>query len=373
MSHAELGVALFGLAMGALVAMPFSAWAGGKIGSRRVAIGWGALYVALLPCLAYAPQPGVLRVVLFAFGAAHGGLDVAMNAQAVLVDRFWHRPIMSSFHALFSAGGLAAAGVGVLLAALEVPVPWHFTLAAVLPGTVTLWLTIGRMLPDPDDQRVSRGSDVGPVRSFLEPKGRLRLLALGGLAFCIMLGEGAVADWSGMFLKQVAGAGDGVAAAGYAAFSLAMMMGRFFGDNLTLRLGPERLVRWSGLLATGGLLLTLLTPHPYVGVAGFAAVGAGFATIIPQVFSAAGQLGGSRPGVALATITTLGYGGFLLGPVVIGFIAEAVGLRMALGLVVLTSGVAMGLSLAFRGLVRGAAVNQGEPVPGPGSGQSAVL
>ncbi|WP_051945941.1 MFS transporter [Verrucomicrobium sp. BvORR106] len=356
LTHGSLGVALLGMALGALVAMPLSGWASARLGSRRVAAFWTVVYAAVLPCLAIAPGVLWLKLGLFLFGAGHGGLDVAMNGQAVLVERRYHRPIMSTFHALFSAGGLAGATLGAGMAWLAVPVETHFlAVAALLGGTVVL-IALRPLLPDdPVDSsgtgEISSNEEVLPAKSGLAsiPAADMRrLIALGLLAFCIMMGEGAMADWSGLFLKQVTGAGDGLASAGYAAFSLAMMLGRFTGDSLTVRLGSERLVRGSGILAAGGLLLALITAHPYASVLGFAAVGAGFATVIPQVFSAAGRVKEMSPGLALATVTTLGYGGFLLGPPVIGFVAEGIGLRGALGLVVLTSVCAVALAAVLR-------------------------
>lgn len=358
--HGALGVALLGMALGALVAMPLSGWASARLGSRRVAAFWTLVYASMLPSLAFAPGVHWLKAGLFLFGAGHGGLDVAMNGQAVLVERRYHWPIMSSFHALFSAGGLAGAALGAGMAWLAVPVETHFvTVATLLGGTVVL-IALRPLLPDdPVDRRSENkvSSNGGRLQASGSGKSGLaaiptadlrRLIALGVLAFCIMMGEGAMADWSGLFLKQVTGAGDGLASAGYAAFSLAMMLGRFAGDPLTLRLGPECLVRGSGVLAAAGLLLALVTAHPYAGVLGFAAVGAGFATVIPQVFSAAGRVKEISPGLALATVTTLGYGGFLLGPPLIGFVAEGIGLRGALGLVVLTSAGAVTLAAALR-------------------------
>jgi MFS family permease len=146
-----------------------------------------------------------------------------------------------------------------------------------------------------------------------------------------------MADWSAIFLRTTAGASESIAAIGYAAFSIAMAAGRFTGDRLTARLGPERLLRWNGALATGGLLLMLLLARPATSVLGFAIVGAGFATVVPLVFSAAGRTRGIDPGAALATTTTLGYAGFLIGPPFIGFLAQLFTLRYALAVIAGTS------------------------------------
>jgi MFS family permease len=152
-----------------------------------------------------------------------------------------------------------------------------------------------------------------------------------------MMGEGAMADWSAVFLREVAHASEALAATGYAAFAIAMATARFAGDQLTARLGSVLLLRCSGALAGAGLLVALLFPQPALVLLGFAAVGAGFATVVPIIFSAAGRTPGEDPGAALATTTTLGYTGFLIGPPFIGFAAELIGLRGALGLIVVTS------------------------------------
>jgi len=163
------------------------------------------------------------------------------------------------------------------------------------------------------------------------------LLALGVLALCAMLGEGAIADWSGVFLRDEIRASAGFAAGGFAAFSVAMALGRWAGDSLSARWGSVRLLRVSGALSAAGLLVALTGHGVLLAWLGFACVGAGLAVVIPTLFSSAGRLPGTNPAAALASVTTLGYAGFLAGPPAIGFASEAVGLRLALGIVVMTS------------------------------------
>ena len=172
------------------------------------------------------------------------------------------------------------------------------------------------------------------------------LLALGAVALCVMMGEGAMADWSAVYLRSVLSTNESFAAAGYAAFSIAMAAGRFFGDRASARIGPTNLVRWGGLLAAMGLSLALVARHPLTALIGFALVGVGFATIIPMVFTAAGSVAGVAPGIALASVTTMGYFGFLVGPPLIGFVGELIGLPSALGIVVLASVAAVALAPA---------------------------
>jgi MFS family permease len=174
------------------------------------------------------------------------------------------------------------------------------------------------------------------------------LLALGTVALCVMVGEGAMADWSAVYLRNIVGTGESLAAARYATFSVAMASGRFLGDYLTARFGPMNLVRVGGSVAASGLLLALVFRHATTTLVGFALVGAGFATLVPIVFTAAGNTRGIAPGVALASVSSLGYLGFLIGPPLIGFAAELLRLRGALGIIVLTSLVAAGFAPSLR-------------------------
>jgi len=273
------------------------------------------------------PATAVESVKLVVVGAANGVLGVAMNAQAAAVERAYGRPIMASFHALFSLGGLAGSAVGGVLAGQGVGVRAHLAgTAAALAAAA--WLAARRLLPPAADAAPDAPAFARPTRA---------LLALGVVAFCVLFGEGAMADWTAVYLRDVAGTGPGLAAAGYAAFSLTMAGGRLVGDALTVRLGPRRLVLGGGLLAAAGLALAVAVPTPWAAVAGFAAVGAGFATIFPSVLAAAGRTPGQSAGTAIAAVSTLGYTGFLAGPAAIGLIADATSLRAGLGVVAVTS------------------------------------
>ena len=342
LSPGVLGMALLALALGALVAMPSAGVLISKLGSRKVSAVTAVTFSALIPCLALAPNAWVLGGVLFLIGIFHGALDVAMNAQAVAIEDRYRRPIMSSFHAQWSFGGLAGAALGGLMAWAGVEPLIHFAVASFLLGGATLVFALPNLLEAGEgSQRVKQEKAEG--RAPLRP-----LLALGSVAFCIMMGEGAMADWSALYLRDFTGANEGIAAAGFAAFSVAMAFTRLSGDALSARFGAESLVRLGSALAAVGLSLSLLVPHAAVALLGFAAVGAGFATIVPQVFSAAGRTPGIEAGPALAMTTTLGYTGFLIGPPLIGFVAEWIGLRGALGIVVATSALAVVLAPCVR-------------------------
>lgn len=341
LNHAVLGMALFGVALGALFSMPVAGWCASRYGSDRVTQVVAVAYCAMLPFLALAPNAIMLTLALFCFGAFHGAFDVAMNAQAVAVEERYHRPIMSSFHALWSVGGLVGAALGAFIAGAGVAPVAHFTAVALLLGGTSVVIANPRLLSD-----AVQGAK-GPVKKERSPKfvwPPRSLVALGAVAFCVMMGEGAMADWSAVYLRNTTGASEAMAAAGYAVFSVAMAAARFSGDWLSARLGPVSLVRVGSGLAAAGLGLALLRGDPVSSLIGFAAVGAGFATIVPQVFSAAGRTPGMDAGPALATTSTLGYSGFLIGPPLIGFAAQAIGLRSALVIIVAMSLVAIMLA-----------------------------
>jgi MFS family permease len=318
-----LGVVLLGAAVGALVAMPVVGALVSRFGSRRV-VGVSALALAVvLPTPGLAPSLPLLVLAVVLLGAANGGLDVAMNAQAVAVERGYGRPIMSSFHAAWSFGGLGGAALGGLLASRGVgPLP-HFAAVAVL-AAIAFVVAYGALLPSGAD-----ASEEG-TPAFARPT--RALLGLGIISFCVLLGEGAMGDWSAVYLDDTLRTGPGFAATGYAAFSLSMAFGRLFGDRFTELLGPVTLVRACGAIAAVGLGLALVAAQPLVALAGFACAGAGFSIVFPTALSAAG-----RTGPALAAVTTAAYTGFLIGPPFIGFLAELTGLGYALYLVVALS------------------------------------
>lgn len=338
MSAAALGATLFGVAVGALVSMPFTGRLVARYGSRpvtRVAAVIFAL-VFLLPPLA--PTPLALFVALVVLGAGHGALDVAMNAQAATVERAYARPIMTGIHAMFSFGGLVGAAVGGAIAGRGIAPIAHLGGTALIAGLMLTAVSRG-MLPASADVVL----DHAPVA---KPHGAL--LTLGVIAFCVLLGEGAMADWSAVYLRDITGAGPGLAAAGYAAFSLAMASGRLVGDRLTLRAGPARLVRAGGTLAAVGLATALLFSSPWAAIIGFGTVGAGLSIAFPVVLTMASVLPGTTPGPAIATVSTFGYAGFLAGPPLIGFVAQAITLRGGLAVVVVTCVVVAVLASGFR-------------------------
>ena len=325
LTNPQLGLALFGMSLGALVAMPVAGWLVPRVGSRRVTVAALVAGSASLVLASLSGGLGGLAVALFGFGAGFGAMNVSANAQGLALERRYGRSIFSSFHAAFSAGALAGAGLGAIAAALAIEPRANFGVAALV--LVVVGLATGRRLlpPEADDPRPS------PI--FVRPP-RV-LLVLGAAAFFTLLAEGAAADWSAVYLSDSVGATAAVAALAYTGFALAMATSRSVGDRLNTRFGPVALARGGGLVAASGLTLALLTGWVPTALLGFAAMGAGIGVVVPVLFRAAGSTPAISAGAGIAAVSTIGWLGFLSGPPAIGFVAGAVGLRAALVLVVL--------------------------------------
>jgi MFS family permease len=330
-SSAALGLALLGLSAGAVATMLLAGALCRRFGSPRVTVLSCAVLSLTLPLPALAGSALALGLLLAAFGAAYGCLNVAMNSVAVDIVTALRRPVMPGFHAAWSFGGLAGAGLGGLLAPHLSPLR-HLLLVA-LAGLLVSALA-GRVLLTRSGVLCegAPGAAANPA-SRRDPgwRGALRTgrtVALFGLiALCAAYDEGAIGDWGALHLRQDLGAGAGLAAAGYAAFALAEASGRLSGTALLERLGRTRVLILGGLTACAGMLLACLAPDVWLALAGFAATGLGLANLFPAAIARAGRLAGST-GVALTSL--LGYTGFLLGPPAIGFLASQAGLRTGL-------------------------------------------
>ncbi|GAA4585081.1 MFS transporter [Planotetraspora phitsanulokensis] len=331
LSDGRLSLALLGIAAGAITGMLVIGRLVDRYGSDRVMIPAALAQGAVLVLPALAPDLPVLALSLFLFGVVNGTLDVSMNANAVTVERAYGRPIMSAFHAVFSVGGFAGSALGGVFASADVDPAVTFAVAGALILVVAV-LSARWALRDTPHPREPETPATGIADRTAAPRRRLPQGAffLGVLAFCGLIGEGASADWSSVYLHDDLGSSPGFAAAAFAAFSVMMTAGRFAGDRLAARLGPVALVRGCGLLGAAGLAVNLLIGTPVAGVVGFALFGAGLSCVIPQVFSAAGHRDPAQSGRALAVVASLGYTGFLAGPVIIGALAELVTLPRAL-------------------------------------------
>jgi MFS family permease len=322
LDDAQLGVALLSTSVGAILAMPATGWLVEKWGNPRVVRVAATALCASLPLLPLAPSMPLLMLTLFIFGIGFGLLDVSMNVQAVAVEEGYGRPIMSTFHGVFSIGGLLGAATAGLIAGAGVSPFTHLLAIALI--LLILVAIVSRPLLD------IRAATEGVPVFAVPPRA---LLGLGLLAFCVLFGEGAVADWSAVYLANVLDATPAIAAAGYGASSLAMAGMRFAGDALAVRFGAERLVRVGGLVAglgmTGGLLIGTIP----AAVIGFACVGAGLAVAFPIALGAGGRTPGLASGTAIGAVATAGYTGLLVGAPLIGFVSDQAGLPMGLALV----------------------------------------
>lgn len=337
LSAGELGTALLGTPIGSLLSLPLAGWLTARFGSKYVTIIAAFISCCILPLIALAPSALALAAVLFLFGSAGDILNIGMNAQAVSVENHWGKPIMSSFHGLYSAGGMLGAAFGGVMAEAGFMPLQHFTIGGIM-GMLLLLIFFRWLLPNDSPADKSK-----PL--FAKPDAVLWWLGL--IAFFCMLGEGAMADWSSVFLAEVSGTTAGLSTLGYTAFTMAMMSGRFLGDRLAQQLGQVRLIRLSGLLAGSGMSLALLAATPFWVVVGFGMVGLGLATVVPMVYGAAGRSQTMPAGVAIAAVSTVGYTGFLIGPPVIGWVADFFNLRTALIIVaVLAFGMAVMASKA---------------------------
>ena len=322
-SDSQLGIVLLFMAGGSLLALPVAGGFISRFGSRTMTTGAALSFCLMLPLPILSPNVPTLALSLMLLGACNSLLDVSMNAQAVDVERQYQRPIMSSFHGLFSLGGLVGAALASQAMALGASDRQHVILITILAVAVVTGM-LPWLLSSPPRLR-----EQGPT--FVRPSGVL--LSLGILAFFGLLAEGAMADWSAVYLHDVLKSAPATAALGFAACSMMMAVGRFSGDFLALHFGPAQLLRFSSLLAAFGLGSGLLIGTPFAAIIGFGFVGLGIANIIPVLFSAAGKIQGIHSGNALAAVATTGYFGFLAGPPLIGFAAEVTNLSLALGLV----------------------------------------
>jgi predicted MFS family arabinose efflux permease len=319
-SKGTLGLSLLCMALGTLVAMPLTGHLLDRRSSAAMARGATLAYCLLLPLPLLAPSPVVLGLTLLLFGATGGAMDVSMNAHGVAVERDLGKPIMSSLHGGWSVGGFAAAGVSVIAGALGLDPRLESLFVGVALWLFALFVT----------RRLGSASAHSGGSAFALPS--RGVVVIGVMAMLAMVTEGAISDWSGIYLRQNLGATAAAAATGYTGFALGMAIGRLTGDELNKRLGPSLLLRGGMLLVAGALTAALLIGHAVPAVIGFVLVGLGISNSVPLLFSAAGRHEPAGP--SLAAVFTVGYTGFIAGPPVIGFLADAVGLPLTLGLAV---------------------------------------
>jgi len=317
--------------------MPFASVICARLGGTGTALRYSSVGFGLVLCLpGLAANLALLTAVTFAFGAFNGLMDVPMNAHATVVERNWGAAIMSSFHAAWSCGGLVGASLAGLMIAAGVPTPLLFNIAGGLVLAVVC--ASGPQLGTTETATVTGQSFVWPER---------RLIALCLVALLGMLMEGAMADWSAVYLTSVIKLAPALAAGGYAAYAFAMLFGRSFGDYAVRALGRMRIIMLGATIAAVGTFLAVVAPSPVAAVSGFCLVGLGLSNLVPTVFSTSAAMS-SSPALGISMAATIGYAGFLLGPPLIGAIATFAGLRASFTLLIITLAAIVPLAAGSR-------------------------
>ena len=344
LSNGTLGLALLGPAVGAILAMPATGYLLGRVSPRRVVRVACVPLGALLVALSEVEATWQLFAALLAWGAATGMVDVAMNAEAAILQEQTGRRIMSRFHACYSIGGLVGAGSGALVSAAHIGLVVNFSVVGamvmvtgILVGGGFSSAALPPRITDRDRPWRMGWSAVAGLLSW-------RIAALCVMAFGCYLAEGAANDWSAVYLRNNLGAAPAVAAVAYTAFASSMTVGRLAGDHLADRYGPVRLIRFVGTIGAAGFVGALLIGTPVAAILGFLVIGFGLSFVVPLVFTA--SAGHGRAGPTLALVSSCGYVGMLVGPPLIGGASEVVGLPTALGLMAVLCGLAALLSPA---------------------------
>jgi MFS family permease len=329
LSDGELGTALVGLAIGLVVGTRVAGAPIDRFGSRPFMRAGFPLLAATLLLPGLADSGLTLFASLLVLGIASGALDVAMNAQGIEVERTLRKPILSGLHGLWSVGLGLGAGVAALAAAVDVdPLP-HFAIVAAVLALASVLLLRG-LLPAEHHVRDEHEREARVAVHWTLP-----LALLGVIAFCSFVGEGSASDWSAVYMTQELGTSQALGALAFTAFAVTMATTRFVADSLRAQYGNVALVRAGSLVAAGGMALGLLIHEPAAAIAGFALLGLGLADVVPIAFSAAGDLDPRATGRLVGRVATVGYVGTVIGPIAIGWLAEATSLRASLGLVVL--------------------------------------
>jgi MFS family permease len=332
LSEGELGALLLSKPIGSLIAMPIAGWLVNRFGSRAIAVLAALIYPVILLMMGLAPSYWTLALVLAAFGMCGNMYNISVNTQAIGIENLYGKTIMASFHGVWSLAGFAGGIVGALMMGLHIEPRMHFLMVAALAFVVVL--VASRYMLTQDTRKNTAGMTFRDIDPWL--------LRIGLIAFCGMLCEGCMFDWSGVYFQKVVKADKGMVAAGYIAFMSTMALGRFFSDRLTDRMGAVRTYQLSSILICAGLLISVILPNMVSAIAGFLLVGFGTSSVIPLSYSRAGRGSNLSPGIAIAIVASIGYFGFLIGPPLIGFIAETFNLRVSFACIALV-GATIGL------------------------------
>lgn len=316
-SDASLGLLLLCLGLGSVLAMQFAGPLIARFGARPAVVVGGIGQGLVLPFLAFAPSVPTMAAALLLFGGFLGLIDVSMNVHAVEVEKQADRPLMSGFHGLFSVGGFIGALFLTAILSAEID-PVAGTIAASCLMICAMVFTAPRLIATPQAEET-------PL--FVVPRGIVILLAM--LAAITFLTEGAMLDWGALLITGKGLLPTAQAGIGYSVFAVAMTVGRLSGDAIVARLGDRRTILWGGLLALCGYVVLLTAPVAAMALVGFLLIGLGASNIVPVLFRLAGSQSVMPSGLAIASVTTVGYAGVLAGPAGVGFVAQAIGLPAA--------------------------------------------
>lgn len=324
LNNATLGTILFALPVGQLIAMPFSGRLVTHFGSRKILRVCLILYAICLTNMGLAAKPWQLGLALFLFGVCGNMCNISVNTQAIRAEQLYGRPIMTSFHGAWSTAGFTGAAIGLLMMGKHIPPYLHFWIIAAL-----VILTVFAAQKFLQKGRSAIKAEKKPF--FSKPDGML--VQLGIIGFCSMASEGAMFDWSGVYFKDVVKAPASLVILGYTSFMVMMATGRFMGDKLIEKYSRKKMLQFSGILISSGLFISVLFPHIVTATLGFLIVGLGVSSIVPMVYSSAGKVSKVPPGIALATVSSISFLGFLMGPPLIGYISEISSLRYSFALI----------------------------------------
>lgn len=324
LSEAGLGSLLLALPLGSFISLPIAGYLVAKFNSKVVVQLSILLYLLSLLLISFIDSIFILGIDLFLLGLMGNTLNIAINTQAVILSKLYKRPILGSFHGMWSLAGFAGAAVGALLIALNKSIGFHYLIIFGL--NLLLSLLVFRYLLVSDKLKTDNSQTIFalPDRS---------LVVIGIIAFCSMLIEGTMFDWSGVYFKSIVQAPPQWVGMGYVAFMISMAAMRFVSDKVTLAYGVKAIIMVSGTLSFIGLTLVILFPVLLVSLIGFLIVGVGVSSVIPIVFGMAGNTTKMAPSVALASVSSMGFFGFLIGPPLVGFMAEAFGLQFSFAVI----------------------------------------
>ena len=322
LNEAELGAVLFAMPAGLMCTLPLTGFLLRRFSSRYIMLIGAVLFNMMMCLIGFVHETWQFAVLLFCFGSSRNMMNISANAQSIAVQALFPKSIIATLHGIWSVAGFTAAAIGALMVKEGVLPGWHFAAVSIFLTTLALlfFKDTVQQLPAAHERK----------QSFALPQ--RSMLGFGIICFAAMACEGTMYDWSAIYLKKAAGSSKEIATAGYAIYMVAMTAGRFLGDKLANAIGVKAMLRYSGILICGGLLMAAVLPYTIPAVIGFVLVGFGVSCVVPMVFSMAGKVKNMSGGPAIAAVSTVGYFGFLIVPPVVGFVAEAFSLQWSFAL-----------------------------------------